>query len=111
MENDQVLACARSFWNDSTVASWHSLIILSDKYHLFYLSLFIEMTSNKITKYLQTLKKNQIRGAAQFCDSKGIQYTKTELAKEFSISRDQVQYALESDQRRTSKSSRLKAKD
>ena len=48
----------------------------------------LERRRNAIPKYLKTLKKNQIRGIAKFCDDNGIKYTKKSLATTFEASRD-----------------------
>jgi hypothetical protein len=69
------------------------------------------MAPKRVTKHLETPQKNKIRGAAEFCEQQGISYTKTALARTFSVSRSQVDYALEGDALRTSKSSKLKAKN
>ena len=56
---------------------------------------------NTINKHLKTPKKNQIRGAAKFCDDNGIKYTKKSLATTFEATRHQVDYALQSAELRT----------
>ena len=54
------------------------------------------------TKNLDTLQKNKIRGAAEFCKKQGIKFTKSSLAATFEVSRNQVNYTLASDASRTS---------
>ena len=64
--------------------------------------------NNTISKHLETPKKNQIRGAAKFCDDNGIKYTKKSLATTFEATRSQVDYALQSAEPRTGRWSESK---
>ena len=67
----------------------------------------------KILSYtqLETQKKNNIIGAAQFCEENGYKYTKASLASTFKASRKQVDTALQSKELRTSRSSQSKAEN
>jgi hypothetical protein len=54
-------------------------------------------------KQLRTPKKNRIRGTADFCERRGIPYTKADIGRVFDAIRRQVDYALKDydDNRRT----------
>ena len=56
-------------------------------------------------KNLDTPQKNNIRGAAEFCEKQGIKFTKSSLATTFEVTRNQANYALASDTSRTGRSS------
>lgn len=58
--------------------------------------------------HLQTPKKNRIKGAVEFATLKGLKISNTELALLFKVSRDQVAYALQSEDERTRRRSDLK---
>ena len=57
---------------------------------------------------LKTLKKNKVTSIAEFCDTIGVEYSKSALACHFKVSHKQVDYVLASEDLRTSRYSESK---
>lgn len=70
-----------------------------------------QTTKKRSYSQLETPKKNRIIGAAQFAASKGLKYTRKDLATEFKVTTNQVDYALKSTSQRTQKASEIKAEN
>lgn len=67
------------------------------------------MAPKRKYKQLETPEKNKIAGAVEFCQAKGIPFTKTAISEVFSVSRHQIDTALQSETLRSAKRSEIRA--
>ena len=79
---------SRSDKSNSALGSWHNYLVNGMNITLLSPLLHHQMAPKKVTKQLETPQKNKIHSAAEFCERKGIKFTKIKLAKAFLVSRD-----------------------